>query len=99
MRLVRRLLVLLAVFTSASLLIASPTTMPSNIPVPPAAQPSPHFDPQAATEAYLALIPPAQRARSDAYFEGGYWLILWAFLLGVVVTLLILNLRLSAKMR
>jgi STE24 endopeptidase len=75
------------------------TEMPSVITVPPAAQPSDHFDPEAATDAYLAEIPAAARARSDAYFEGGYWLILWDFLYGVVVALLLLNLRWSAKMR
>jgi hypothetical protein len=52
------------------------TEMPDVIPVPPEAQPSDHFDPEAATNAYLAEIPAAARARSDAYFEGGYWLIL-----------------------
>ena len=40
------------------------------------------FDPVAATEAWLATVPADQRARSDAYFEGGYWLQLWNFLLG-----------------
>ncbi len=75
------------------------TEMPSVITAPPAAQPSDHFDPEAATNAYLAEIPPEARARSDAYFEGGYWLILWDFLYGVVVALLLLNLRWSAKMR
>ena len=57
------------------------------------------FSADAATEAYLAEIPAAARARSDAYFEGGYWLILWDFLYGVVVALMLLNLRWSAKMR
>ena len=75
------------------------TEMPSVITVPPAAQPSDHFDPEAATNAYLAEIPAEARARSDAYFEGGYWLILWDFLYGVAVALLLLNLRWSAKMR
>jgi len=75
------------------------TEMPSVITVPPAAQPSDHFDPEAATNAYLAEIPAEARARSDAYFEGGYWLILWDFLYGVVAALLLLNLRWSAKMR
>jgi STE24 endopeptidase len=69
------------------------------IPVPPAAQPSAHFDPQAATNAYLALIPPSAKSRSDAYFEGGYWLLLWDFLYGAAIALLILNLRWSARMR
>ena len=67
--------------------------------VPPAAQPSDHFDPDAATEAYMAMIPPAAKARSDAYFEGGYWLILWDFLYASAIMLLLLNLRWSAKMR
>jgi len=38
-------------------------------------------------------------ARSNAYFEGGYWMILWDFLFGVVVALLLLNTRWTAKMR
>ena len=41
------------------------------------------FDPEAATEAYLARLTPEQRHRSDAYFEGGYWLTLWDFLYGL----------------
>ena len=58
-----------------------------------------HFDPRAATEAYLARMTPAQRARSDAYFEGGYWLQLWGFLYGLGVDWLLLGSRLSARMR
>ena len=91
---------------AALLLLLSPTAfaasfsgIPDVIHVPPAAQPSAHFDPQAATDAYLALIPPAAKARSDAYFEGGYWLQLWGFLYTVAVALLILSLRWSAAMR
>ena len=73
--------------------------MPSVIQVPPEAKPSPHFDATAATNAYLAQIPADKTARSDAYFEGGYWLILWDFLYGAVISLLLLNLRWSARMR
>ena len=73
--------------------------MPSVITVPPEAQPSDHFDPEAATNAYLAQIPASAKERSDAYFEGGYWLILWDFLYGAIVAILLLNLRWSAKMR
>jgi len=73
--------------------------MPFVIQVPPEAQPSPHFDATAATNAYLAQIPADKAARSDAYFEGGYWMILWDFLYGVIVALLLLNLRWSARMR
>jgi STE24 endopeptidase len=73
--------------------------MPSVIQVPAEAQATPHFDATAATNAYLAQIPADKTARSDAYFEGGYWMILWDFLYGVAVALLLLNLRWSARMR
>ena len=97
---VLRVAVIVFVFATSALLASPPPSgIPNQIPVPPAAQPSAHFDPQAATEAYLALIPPAAKARSDAYFEGGYWLLLWDFLYGAIVALLILNLGWSAAMR
>src|SRR5579884_3974516 len=67
--------------------------------IPAAARASDHFDVDAATGAYLAEMPASAQSRSDAYFEGGYWLILWDFLYGVVVALLLLNLRWSAAMR
>jgi STE24 endopeptidase len=92
------LFVCLAAFAKGSDSLAN-SQMPSVITVPAAAQPSAHFDPDAATEAYLAQIPPAARGRSDAYFEGGYWLILWDFLYAAVVALILLNLRWSARMR
>ena len=78
---------------------AAANEMPSVIQVPAEAQASPHFDATTATNAYLAQIPADKTARSDAYFEGGYWMILWDFLYGVVVALLLLNLRWSARMR
>lgn len=61
--------------------------------------PTQSFDIKAAVDAYLAKMPPAQRARSDAYFEGGYWLILWDFLMAVFVFWLMLHFRWSAGMR
>ncbi len=67
--------------------------------VPAAAQPSDHFDADAATEAYMAMMPPAAIARSNAYFEGGYWLILWDFLVSSAIGLLLLQTRWSARMR
>jgi STE24 endopeptidase len=90
-----------ATFLATSALAQPPAAnqMPSVIQVPAAAQASPHFDATAATNAYLAQIPPDKTARSDAYFEGGYWMILWDFLYGVVIALLLLNLRWSARMR
>jgi STE24 endopeptidase len=77
----------------------SQSQMPSVVNVPPEALPSGHFSADAATDAYLAQIPAFARARSDAYFEGGYWLILWDFLMAVVVYWAILRFRWSAKMR
>ena len=37
----------------------------------------PVFDPVAETEKLLNTMPAEARAKSDAYFEGGYWLQLW----------------------
>jgi STE24 endopeptidase len=79
--------------------IQPPTAMPSVVQVPPEAQPSPNFSAEAATNAYLAQIPADARARSDAYFEGGYWMILWDFLYGALVLLIVMNLGWSAGMR
>lgn len=78
---------------------ASDAAMPSVIAIPVQARPSPDFNAQAATDAYLAEISAGAKARSDAYFEGGYWMILWDFVYAVVVALLLLNLRWSAAMR
>ncbi len=57
------------------------------------------FDINAAVEAYLAKMPPARRARSNAYFEGGYWLQFWDFLSTVFVMWVLLRFRWSARMR
>jgi STE24 endopeptidase len=73
--------------------------MPSVITIPAEARPSDSFSAEAATNAYLAQIPTAARDRSDAYFEGGYWLILWDFLLAVIVYGALLRLGWSARMR
>jgi|SRR5271170_4789600 len=75
------------------------TAMPDEIPIPPAAQPSSQFSVEAATDAYLAEIPVSARAKSDEYFEGGYWLILWDFLYGALLYLVLLHFRWSAMMR
>ncbi len=44
-------------------------------------------------------MPKRPRTPIDAYFEGGYWLILWDFLYGGVILLLVLGLGWSAGMR
>ena len=56
-------------------------------------------DPEAATNAYLARISPEAKARSDAYFEGGYWLLLWGFLYSLGVCWVLLKFRLAVKLR
>jgi len=57
------------------------------------------FDVKAAVDAYLARVPADQRARSDAYFEGGYWLLLWDFLSSVLVMWIFLQFGWSVRMR
>jgi Zn-dependent protease with chaperone function len=78
---------------------ATPEAQPDVTKVPAAAQTSDHFDVDAATDAYMDLMPASAKAHSDAYFEGGYWLILWDFLVGAVISVLLLNLGWSAWMR
>ena len=66
---------------------------------PPTMAASGDFDADAATSAYLATMTPAARARSDAYFEGGYWLMLWDFVISLLLAWALLHSRLSARMR
>jgi STE24 endopeptidase len=56
-------------------------------------------NPAAATQAWLATVPRDQREKSDAYFEGGYWLLLWNFLLAAAISILLLESRISARLR
>ncbi len=88
-----RLVVMCLLFT-LSLFSQAPALI-----VPDAAQASPDFNAKLATDAWLQTTSPANRAASDAYFEGGYWLILWDFLYGAALFLLLLECRLSARMR
>lgn len=57
------------------------------------------FNVETASRAYLDRLPPHKKARSDAYFEGGYWLQLWQFLYGAALAVLLLLTRLSVHMR
>ena len=106
--------VLLAAAAGATAATTAPATSPaapsvaaapsaaaaaSTSPAPAATAPQAHFDPDAATAAYLAQLSPAARAKSDAYFEGGYWLMLWDFLIGLAVAWLFLGTRLSTGIR
>jgi STE24 endopeptidase len=53
----------------------------------------------AATQAYLDRLPIDVIARSNSYFEGGYWLQLWNFLLGLGIAVALLAGKRSARMR
>ena len=57
------------------------------------------FDVETATRAYLDTLQGAARAKSDAYFEGGYWLFLWGALVTFLADALLLRFRLSARFR
>ncbi len=57
------------------------------------------LDPAGATRAWLETVPAEKRAKSDAYFEGRYWLILWNFLLGAAIAIFLLASGLSARLR
>lgn len=61
-----------------------------------AASAAPAFDAEAATQAYLATLQGAARAKSDNYFEGGYWLPLWGALVSLLAYWLMLRFRWSA---
>ena len=58
-----------------------------------------NFDPAQATKDWLATVPAVDRAKSDAYFESGYWLILWNFLLLSAISIFLLHSRISARLR
>jgi STE24 endopeptidase len=82
-------------------LVASPPAgeLPPGLIVPEAAKPGPGFDADRATEAYLHVLSDAQRAKSDAYYEGGYWITLWDLLYGLGVAALLLFTGWSRRMR
>ena len=95
-------------FAAAGLLAAGSAAHAEGAPAklvqlqpPPAAASgaSGSIDPQAATRAYLSRQTSAEKARSDAYFEGGYWLELWTFLWGAAVYFVLLHTGASARMR
>ena len=93
----------LAVVTCLSLPLAVAEEAPPSaaviLEIPEDAKAGPDFDIDKATEAYINLLSAEDRARSDAYMEGGYWLGLWGFLYGMGVAWLLLGTRLSARMR
>jgi len=65
----------------------------------PAAERAASFDAVAATRAWLASVPGDKRQKSDAYFEGSYWLLVWNFLLSIAISIFLLGSRTSARLR
>jgi STE24 endopeptidase len=57
------------------------------------------FDAAAATQAWLDSVPKDKREKSDAYFEGGYWLLLWNYIVAAAISLLLLSSGISARLR
>jgi STE24 endopeptidase len=72
---------------------------PPVLRIPAAAEAGPDFDVERATQAYLSQLTSDQRAKSDAYFEGGYWLQVWTLLYGLGVAWLLLGTRIAARLR
>ena len=60
---------------------------------------APDFDARAATQRYLNQVSGAARAKSDAYFEGGYGLQLLDLVVSLAVAALLLWTQLSAHVR
>ena len=93
-------ILLLAAGARAQTPAPAPAPLVQLPPVPAAASgANGQFDVDAATRAYLDELPADRKARSDAYFEGGYWLQLWGFLWSAAVLLFLLTSGLSARMR
>ena len=78
---------------------ASPASAAAESPPPAPALGRPRMDVEAATAAYLNQLSPEARARSDAYFEGGYGLRLLDTLYTVGVMLFLLQTGLSRRLR
>src|SRR5262249_11866354 len=57
------------------------------------------LDPAGATQPWLDSVPKEKREKSDAYFEGGYWLILWNYLVAAAISILVLSSRISSRLR
>lgn len=63
-----------------------------------AATPLP-FDPDEATRAWLATMGPEATARSNAYFEGGYWISLADAAITIAIAMALMMLRVAAGVR
>jgi len=60
---------------------------------------TPSFDPEQTTSRYLAKVSGEARSRSDAYFEGGYWLKLMALIYALAVAAALLWSQVSLRIQ
>jgi len=72
---------------------------PAQLILPREAEWGRDFDVARAANAYLATVPAAEREKSDAYFEGGYWIEAWGTLIAVLLAWLLLRVRFAARLR
>jgi STE24 endopeptidase len=89
----------LAVLTLINAYAAPENTSKPDANPPAATATAAHFDADKATAEWMAQIPADAKTKSDTYYEGGYWLILWDFVVGILVAWLLLGTKLSARVR
>ncbi|MBA2587421.1 MAG: M48 family metallopeptidase, partial [Alphaproteobacteria bacterium] len=105
-----RIAALLLFVTFAAPVLAQPVVDAAPVQLGPRAAPTAHvqvgtlaymgtpaFDAVKATDKYLARISGAARAKSDAYFEGGYWLQLVDLIYGLAIAGMLLSLQISSR--
>jgi len=73
--------------------------LPPGLIVPDAARPGPDFDVDKATDAYLNVLSDAQKDKSDAYFENGYYLDVLDTLITIIIAAFLLFSGASRWMR
>ena len=96
---IRRVVLAIVALALIALTSVGSSQSASAADTPPGVTAEGHFDADTATASYLATMTPAARARSDAYFEGGYWLLLWDLVIALLLAWALLASRLSARMR
>lgn len=89
-------LLLFSCFVSAQETCVSPVLRATEAIVNPVAT---KIDPVVATKAFMNRLQGEAREKSDAYAEGGYWLLLWNVLYDLAVAWLLLSRRISSGIR
>jgi len=98
----KRVLSVIGLFLVVAFGFAAPILAEDAAPtltIPAGAEAGPDFDAERATTAWVETLTPEQRAKSDAYFEGGYVLDVLDFAYGLGIAALFLLTPLSRRMR